>query len=52
MMLIIESYRYAFPSAGTVDLLQLAYALGFMAVILLIGLLIFYQVECTFMDTV
>ncbi len=49
---IIESFRYAFLGAGTVDLLQLAYAFGFMVVVLLIGLLIFNQVERTFMDTV
>lgn len=49
---IIESFRYAFLGAGTVDLLQLAYAFGFMVVILVIGLLLFNQVERTFMDTV
>ena len=49
---IIESFRYAFLGAGTVDLQQLAYAFGFMVVILVIGLLIFNQVERTFMDTV
>ncbi len=49
---IIESFRYAFLGAGTVDLLQLAYAFGFMVAVLLIGLLMFNQVERTFMDTV
>ena len=49
---IIESFRYAFLGAGTLDLAQLSYAFGFMVVILLIGLLIFNQVERTFMDTV
>lgn len=49
---IIESFRYAFLGAGTVDLLQLAYAFGFMVAVLLIGLLLFNQVERTFMDTV
>lgn len=49
---IIESFRYAFLGAGTADLAQISYAFGFMVVILLIGLLIFNQVERTFMDTV
>ena len=49
---IIESFRYAFLGAGTVDLAPLAYAFGFMVVTLLIGLLVFNRVERTFMDTV
>lgn len=49
---IIESFRYAFLGAGMVDLGQLLYAFGFMLAILVIGLLIFNQVERTFMDIV
>ena len=49
---IIESFRYAFLGAGTVDVLHLGYAFAFMIVTLVTGLLIFNQVERTFMDTV
>jgi lipopolysaccharide transport system permease protein len=49
---IIESFRFAFLGAGTVDGLHLLYSAGFMVGVLLIGLLIFNRVERTFMDTV
>jgi lipopolysaccharide transport system permease protein len=49
---IVESFRYAFLGAGTVDLVHLFYAFVFMVLVLLIGVLIFNRVERTFMDTV
>ena len=49
---IIECFRYAFLGAGTVDGPRLLYSAVFTLVTLCIGLLIFNQVERTFMDTV
>jgi len=49
---IVESFRFAFLGAGTVDMLHLLYSFGFTAAILTIGILIFNRVERTFMDTV
>jgi lipopolysaccharide transport system permease protein len=49
---IMEGFRYAFLGAGTVDGGQLLYSGAFMLVVLLIGILMFNQVERTFMDTV
>lgn len=49
---IVEGFRYAFLGAGTVDGGHLLYSVTFMIVVFLIGILIFNQVERTFMDTV
>ena len=49
---IVEGFRYAFLGAGTVDGWHLLYSGAFMQVVLLIGILMFNQVERTFMDTV
>jgi lipopolysaccharide transport system permease protein len=49
---VVETFRYAFLGAGTVNALNLFYSLGVMLVVLVIGLLIFNHVESTFMDTV
>lgn len=49
---IIEAFRLGFTGAGTVSWLDLLYSGGFIMVILLIGALMFHQVEKTFMDTV
>ena len=49
---IVESFRYAFLGAGTVGGWHLLYSAAFMLAVLLIGILIFSQVERTFMDTV
>jgi lipopolysaccharide transport system permease protein len=49
---IVESFRYAFLGAGTVSGWHLLYSAAFMLAVLLIGVLIFNQVERTFMDTV
>jgi lipopolysaccharide transport system permease protein len=49
---VVETFRYAFLGAGTVNALNLFYSLGVMLVVLVTGLLIFNHVESTFMDTV
>jgi len=49
---IIEIFRLAFLGTSTLDPLYMLYSVGFMIVVLLIGLLIFHRVETTFMDTV
>jgi lipopolysaccharide transport system permease protein len=49
---IVETFRYAFLGAGTVNLPNLAYSFGFMLVVIFIGIVIFNRVEATFMDTV
>lgn len=49
---IIEAFRLGFTGAGTVNALDLLYSGSFIMVILLIGALMFHQVEKTFMDTV
>jgi lipopolysaccharide transport system permease protein len=50
---IVEIFRYAYlGGAGTVNLPDLAYSVGFMLVVIIIGTLIFNRVEATFMDTV
>jgi lipopolysaccharide transport system permease protein len=49
---IIESFRFAFLGAGTVEFPHLLYSFGAMGGVLFIGLILFNQVERTFMDTV
>ena len=49
---IVEGFRYAFLGAGTVDGWHLLYSGAFMLAVLLSGILMFNQVERTFMDTV
>ncbi len=49
---IIEGFRFAFLGAGAFDVGQLLYSFGFTVGVLLIGVLLFNQVERTFMDTV
>lgn len=51
---IVETFRHAYldPTAGTVDPWQLAYSFGVMLVLIIIGIVLFNQVEANFMDTV
>jgi len=49
---IVETFRYAFLGAGSVQALQLLYSFGFMVVIVILGAVMFNRVEATFMDTV
>ncbi len=52
MTSIVETFRYAFLGAGTVNPWQLLYSFVFMIVIVIISSVIFNRVEATFMDTV
>jgi lipopolysaccharide transport system permease protein len=49
---IIETFRYSVLGNGTFSWLALGYSAGFMVVVTFIGIVIFNQVEKTFMDTV
>ncbi|MDR1737718.1 MAG: ABC transporter permease [Candidatus Symbiothrix sp.] len=49
---LVETFRYAAFSSGTLDWGSLAYSFGFMCVILAIGILMFNRVQRSFMDTV
>jgi lipopolysaccharide transport system permease protein len=48
----VETFRYAYLGAGTVNVLQLVFSFGLMLVVIIIGAVIFNRVEATFMDTV
>ena len=52
MTSIIETFRFGFLGAGTINPSHLAYSGIFTVVVLLFGILIFNRVERTFMDTV
>ena len=49
---IIEAFKYATMGVGTFSAGQLAYSFGFMVVILAIGIVVFNNVQRSFMDTV
>lgn len=49
---LVETFRYAYLGAGTVNLWHLVYSAGFGVCILLVGVLLFNRVERTFTDTV
>lgn len=49
---LVEVFRKVYLGAGDLSLKGLSYSLGFTAVILVFGIIIFNQVEKTFMDTV
>jgi lipopolysaccharide transport system permease protein len=52
MSSIIETFRYAFLGSGSFSWAQLGYSSVFTVVILFLGMLIFNQVERSFIDTV
>lgn len=52
MTSVVETFRYAFLGAGTLDLWNLAYSIVFTLIALAAGTLLFNRVEATFMDTV
>lgn len=52
MTSIIETFRYAFLGTGGFEWSYLAYSTGFTIIVLIIGLLIFNQIQKSFMDTV
>lgn len=49
---LAEAFRYGFLGSGSLDAGQLAYSFTAAAVLLALGLVVFNQVENTFMDTV
>lgn len=49
---VIEGFRYAYLGSGTLSPGLLVYSSGFTLVVLVLGTVIFHQVEKTFMDTV
>lgn len=49
---IIDSFNYMFVGAGSFEWMHITYSAVFAVIILFLGILIFNQVEKTFMDTV
>lgn len=49
---VIETFRYSIFGVGTFSWAGLGYSTGFMVVVMFAGVIIFNQVEKTFMDTV
>jgi lipopolysaccharide transport system permease protein len=49
---VVEVFRLAFFGTSAINPISLLYSLGFMLVVLILGILIFNHVESTFMDTV
>jgi lipopolysaccharide transport system permease protein len=49
---LVEAFRHVYLGAGELSVPGLAYSFGVMAVILVIGTVVFNRVEKTFMDTV
>ena len=49
---LIDSFNYMFVGAGSFDWIHIGYSGGFAFIVLVLGLVIFNQVEKTFMDTV
>lgn len=49
---IVEVFRYATTGIGTFNPGQLVYSFGFMVVILIVGVVVFNNVQRSFMDTV
>lgn len=52
MTSVIETFKRGYLGVGTVDPYHLAYSLGFMFVILFIGIITFNKVERNFIDTI
>jgi lipopolysaccharide transport system permease protein len=52
MTAVVEAFRLGFLGTSSLSPMYLLYSAGFMAVVFLIGILIFNHVEVTFMDTV
>ena len=49
---IVETFRFAFLGAGSVNPMELLYSFVFMLVVVILGSVVFNRVEATFMDTV
>ncbi|WP_413782531.1 ABC transporter permease [Anaeroselena agilis] len=52
MAAVIETFRYGFIGAGSLDLWQSCLSFGLSVTILAVGILLFNRVEKTFMDTI
>ena len=52
MTAIVETFRYAFLGAGTVDMSVMGISVGMTFLILATGMILFGRIEKTFMDTV
>lgn len=52
MTAIVETFRYAFLGAGTVELWVMGVSIGVTLSILTLGIILFSRIEKTFMDTV
>ena len=52
MTSLVEAFRYAFTGTGAFNWVYLGYSFGFMAVLLVFGIYIFYKTQKNFMDTV
>jgi lipopolysaccharide transport system permease protein len=52
MSAIVETFRYAFLGSGSFNWTYLGYSIGFTALILFVGTIIFNKVEKSFTDTV
>jgi lipopolysaccharide transport system permease protein len=54
MTSIVETFRYSLlgPTSGSFDWMHLAYSSGFAITVILIGIIIFNQIQKSFMDTV
>jgi lipopolysaccharide transport system permease protein len=52
MSAIVETFRYAFLGSGSFNWTYLCYSIGFTAIILFVGTIIFNKVEKSFTDTV
>lgn len=52
MTAIVETFRYAFLGAGTVDAKVMGVSIGVTLLILITGIFLFSRIEKTFMDTV
>lgn len=49
---VVEGFRYALFEKGTVSLFSMLYTFGFMSLVMVLGLVMFYRVQRVFMDTV
>jgi len=49
---LIETFRFAFTGAGTVDVWHLVYSAVVAVLLLFVAMVIFNQIEKNFMDTV
>ncbi|MCF0224613.1 MAG: ABC transporter permease, partial [Fibrobacter sp.] len=49
---IIETFKFGMLGVGSFSWAALAYSVGFMALLLTLGIIVFNRIQRTFMDTV